>query len=318
MHPTRQEIKAWLKDSHGGPHGQPRDRAWLGQQCGVAKRTVDNWLSATNQEIPAAALALIARLMADDRGGLASAPAAASFPQSAPRQAPQSFSIEVDLDTFRGYNRAALAHGLTIEDWIIRTCDDEVARMGKDIIPIAAGSASAGSARLQPGRSKVAATRDPSARLEPGAPAASPTTTPPSNNPRDTGHWLDLHGGIAAGAPIAADLAPQPIRVAKSYPDGHYALKVFGRSMEPRIPDGSTIIVQPFQGKGFPRKGTIVIYNDGHGATLKELAYRKAKPGEESANNFNQVPLLKSLNPAFKDVQTMEGGRIDGVLVEVV
>ena len=87
--------------------------------------------------------------------------------------------------------------------------------------------------------------------------------------------------------------------------------------MAPRIPDGSIIIVAPFQGKGFPRKGSIVIYNDGHGATLKELAYRKAKPGEEG-NTFNQVPILKSLNPAFKEVQTMEGGRIDGVLVEVV
>jgi hypothetical protein len=52
-----------------------------------------------------------------------------------------------------------------------------------------------------------------------------------------------------------------------------------------------------------------------HGATLKELAYRKPKPDEdtESANPFNQVPLLKSLNPAFKDVQTMGGTDRRGV-----
>lgn len=286
MQPTRQEIKAWLKDSPVGP----RDRAWLGRHCGVAKRTVDNWLSATNQEIPAAALALIARLMADDR-------ALPSLPQSPNRPIAQSpnqpFLIEVDLDTFRGYNRAALARGLTIEEWIIRTCDDEVARMdGPIVMPMPM----------------------PAAR----------TTRPPSNKPAApreaasaAAHWLDLHGGIAAGAPIAADLAPQPIRVPRAYPEDHYALRVYGQSMAPRIPDGATIIVSPFQGKGFPRKGTIVIYNDGHGATLKELAYRKAKPGEEG-NTFNQVPILKSLNPAFKEVQTMEGGRIDGVLVEVV
>lgn len=302
MHPTRQEIKAWLKNSAGGPSAVARDRAWLGQQCGVAKRTVDNWLSATNQEIPAAALALITRLMADDQAGIVAPPTRWISPVSPTgpiSPISQPFSIEVDLDTFRGYNRAALAHGLTIEEWIIRTCDDEVARMGMET-----AAAEAGIIPL---------------------PAAARTTTRTSNrsagSPAAT-HWLDLHGGIAAGAPISTDLAPQPIQVPRAYPDGHYALKVFGRSMEPKIPDGATIIVAPFQGKGLPRKGSIVIYNDGHGATLKELAYRKPKPGEdldnESTNTFNQIPILKSLNPAFKDVQTMEGGRIDGVLVEVV
>ena len=308
MHPTRQEIKAWLKNPAAGPAAVRRDRAWLGQQCGVAKRTVDNWLSATNQEIPAAALALITRLMADDQAGIVAPPIRRISPISPTgpiSPISQPFSIEVDLDTFRGYNRAALAHGLTIEEWIIRTCDDEVARMG-----IETAAAEAGIIPL---------------------PAAARTTTRTSNRSAGSGrsagsataaHWLDLHGGIAAGAPISTDLTPQPIQVPRAYPDGHYALKVFGRSMEPRIPDGATIIVAPFQGKGLPRKGTLVIYNDGHGATLKELAYRKAKPGEEndneSANNFNQIPILKSLNPAFKDVRTMEGGRIDGVLVEVV
>jgi SOS-response transcriptional repressor LexA len=292
MHPTRQEIKAWLKDSPASAGSGPRDRAWLGRECGVAKRTVDNWLSATNQEIPAAALALIARLMADDRA----APSLPQGPQRPISQSPsQPFLIEVDLDTFRGYNRAALARGLTIEDWIIRTCDDEVAAMDA-VIPMAA----------------ITTTRLPSNKIGKGEHRTSKGTAE-----APAAHWLDLHGGIAAGAPIAADLAPQPIAVPRAYPDGHYALRVYGQSMAPRIPDGATIIVAPFQGKGSPRKGSIVIYNDGHGATLKELAYRKAKPGEEG-NSFNQVPILKSLNPAFKEVQTMEGGRIDGVLVEVV
>ncbi|WP_052573899.1 S24 family peptidase [Haloferula sp. BvORR071] len=290
MHPTREEIKAWLKEFS-------RSRAWLGQQCGgIHKRTVDNWLSATNQDIPAASLALIARLIAEDRAG---AGAGASIPQAFPRamaQAPgqakvQIFSVEVDLTTFRTYNRAALSKGLTIEDWIIRTCDDEVARMEMDAGPRTSG--------IIPIRAAAAPLTDHAATAA------------------DSAHWLDLLGGIAAGAPIAADLTPQPIRVPRAYPDGHYALKVCGRSMEPKIPDGATIIVAPFQGKGFPKKGSLVIYNDGHGATLKELAYRKAKPGEEG-NSFDQVPILKSLNPAFKDVQTMEGGRIDGVMVEVV
>lgn len=289
MHPTRDEIKAWLKEFS-------RSRAWLGQQCGgIHKRTVDNWLSATNQDIPAASLALIARLMAEDRAGTSASTAQSlnspitQSPNLSITQPPnlQIFSVEVDLTTFRNYNRAALARGLTIEDWIIRTCDDEVARMDLDV-----------------------------AATSPGIIAITPGIVS-SNKPADSTYWLDLLGGIAAGAPIAADLTPQAIQVPRAYPDDHYALKVFGHSMEPKVPDGATIIVQRFQGQGFPKKGTLVIYNDGHGATLKELAYRKAKPGEEG-NSFNQVPILKSLNPAFKDVQTMEGGRIDGVLVEVV
>jgi SOS-response transcriptional repressor LexA len=310
MHPTRDEIKAWLKESS-------RTRAWLGQQCGgIHKRTVDNWLSATNQDIPAASLALIARLMAEDRAsGGSSGTQSPNIPITQSPNA-QIFSVEVDLTTFRSYNRAALVHGLTIEDWIIRTCDDEVARMELDtaagIIPISAGTGNgtgtgSGTGKRQPkAPAAVAVAASLAARASDAATSA-------------TTHWLDLLGGIAAGAPIAADLTPQPVQVPRAYPDDHYALKVFGRSMEPRIPDGATIIVQRFQGKGFPKKGTLVVYNDGHGATLKELAYRKAKPGEEDqGNTFHQIPVLKSLNPAFKDVQTMEGGRIDGVLVEVV
>ena len=107
------------------------------------------------------------------------------------------------------------------------------------------------------------------------------------------------------------------MRTAKAYPADHYALKVCGRSMEPKIADGATIVVQRFQDKGFPKKGTIVVYNDGHGATLKEFGYRKAKAGEE-ANGFGQVPVLRSLNKEFPEVQTMEGGRVDGIFQEII
>ena len=35
---TARDIVSWLK-------GMGRNRAWLAENCGVQKRTVDNWLS---------------------------------------------------------------------------------------------------------------------------------------------------------------------------------------------------------------------------------------------------------------------------------
>lgn len=131
-------------------------------------------------------------------------------------------------------------------------------------------------------------------------------------------HWLDLLGGVAAGSPIQSDASQEPIPVAKSYPEGCYALRVFGDSMKPKVSDHDLIVVQRWGAdKGFPKKGKIVVYSDGMGATLKEFGYRKASPDEE-ADPMGNVPVLRSLNKAFPDVQTMEGGRIDAVFVEVL
>jgi len=130
-------------------------------------------------------------------------------------------------------------------------------------------------------------------------------------------HWIDLIGGIAAGSQITSDISPEPIRCAKPYAEDCYALRVFGQSMEPKIPDQSTIIVRHWHEKGFPRKGTIVVYSDGFGSTLKEFGYRKARPDEER-DTMGNVPVLRSLNKSFPDVQTIEGGRIDAVFVEMI
>lgn len=131
-----------------------------------------------------------------------------------------------------------------------------------------------------------------------------------------TPYWIDLHGGVAAGAPIGSDVMPEPIPCQKEFSDEHYALRVFGRSMEPKIRDGSTIVVKRWgSDKGFPKKKTIVVYSDGSGATLKEFGYRKAK-GDEEHDAMGNVPVLSSLNPDFQEVKPMDGGRIDAVFVE--
>jgi hypothetical protein len=134
------------------------------------------------------------------------------------------------------------------------------------------------------------------------------------------GYWLDQHGGIAAGAPIDV-VAWEPVPVAKEYPEDHYALRVFGRSMEPKIKDGSLIVVREIgPHEGTPKQGTIVVYSDANGSTLKEFGYRKAtaKDDPESVNSMGKVAVLRSLNKEFPDVQTMEGGRITAVFVEVL
>ncbi len=274
MNPSKEDIKAWLRTTS-------RSREWLAAQCGnISKRTVDNWLSSP-KEIPLATLALIGRLMDDDRRAEED-----RRRRQDPRQ--QIFSVEVDLATFRDYSRAAQEARLTLEEWVIHTCDAEVGRLAQDNV-----------ITLPPA---IAASR---IQEEHRTSAASPE------------FWLDLHGGIAAGSRISSDISPEPVRVSRDYPADHYALKVFGRSMEPKVRDGDLIVVKHWHGHGFPRKGTIVAYSDGQGATLKEFGYRKARPGED-ADTFGNVPVLRSLNKEFPDVQTLEGGRIDAVLVETV
>ena len=127
-------------------------------------------------------------------------------------------------------------------------------------------------------------------------------------------HWIDLCGGIAAGSPISSDAPHEPIPVANAYPTDCYALRVFGHSMEPKIADGSTIVVQRLTAGTHPKQGKFVVYSDAYGLSLKKLAYRKAKAGEE-ANSLGKVAILESTNPDFPEVQTMDGGRIEAVFV---
>lgn len=109
MSPTKGEIKAWLKE-----FGHTRE--WLGQQCGnLTLKAVNNWLS-TDRPIPSGALTLISRLMEDDE-------AADLQRKQLNLPANQIFSLEVSLEDFRRYSRAALAAGLTLEDWAIEECN---------------------------------------------------------------------------------------------------------------------------------------------------------------------------------------------------
>lgn len=99
-----EQIKAWLKKFG-------HDRYWFAEKMSSHKRTIDNWLSA-GQAIPAAKLALITRLMADDE-------AAEARRKQQYDPVAQVFSLETDLATFRAYSQAAKHHQLTLEEWCI-------------------------------------------------------------------------------------------------------------------------------------------------------------------------------------------------------
>jgi SOS-response transcriptional repressor LexA len=211
---------------------------------------------------------------------------------------PDRITIEVDPADFEAFNEAALAESLTVKRWMISKLNEAAA--AAKIVPMA----------RQAWQTMDAPSRVADSDEEPGGPARI------DEEKTRGGYWIDGHGGIAAGAPIDA-VQWEPIPSSKEYPEDHYALKVFGHSMEPRIKDGATIVVREWHDQGFPKKGTIVVYSDANGSTLKELGYRAAKAGEEG-NAFGKVAVLKSINPAYSEVQTMEGGRIDAVFVEVL
>jgi|LakMenEpi03Aug12_release.lakeMendotaPanAssembly.Ray.scaffolds.fasta_scaffold61612_2 hypothetical protein len=104
-------VKLWLKQHR-------RDRNWLARACNVSKRTVDNWLS-TPLPLPGKTLRLLEQIMSNAHPEN-STPYTLPIPPRSPSPS-QIFSIEIDLDRFRAYSKAALAEGLTLEEWVMKT-----------------------------------------------------------------------------------------------------------------------------------------------------------------------------------------------------
>lgn len=82
--------------------------------------------------------------------------------------------------------------------------------------------------------------------------------------------------------------------------------------MEPVIMDGSLVIMRRHTVPPVPKAGTIVEYYDERGVTLKKLARRKNK--ETGKMEY----VLHPLNPAFGDIEPMDGGRVSAVFVDVL
>ena len=231
-----------------------------------------------------------------------------------------AFVMRPAVEEFDDWNRAANASGLTVREWITDTLERaarEFKRTGR--LPGEQHHASDISSEdvVAFPRTRTRSNSRTTSSVAEEPPALPASATARSKHTHPSGFWIDLHGGVAAGAPISSHVTAEPVAAKRAWPEDHYALRVFGQSMEPKIPDGSLIIVKRWPSeKGTPKKGTIVVYSDGTGSSLKEFGYRKAKPGEDS-DAMGNTPVLRSLNQAYPEVQTLEGGKIDAVLVEV-
>lgn len=119
-------------------------------------------------------------------------------------------------------------------------------------------------------------------------------------------------GNIAAGNLADGDTIPQDIRLYRELEKGEYLLRVNGHSMEPSIPDGSVVIMKKYTIPPIPKPGTIVQYHDERGVTLKKLVRRK------NPETGKMEYTLHPINPAFGDIEPMDGGKISALYVETL
>lgn len=148
------------------------------------------------------------------------------------------------------------------------------------------------------------------AKEEPARRQFTPVETFPSI--ADESYNLSVIGNIAAGGLQAGDTIPYHIKANRPLGKDEYVLRVEGKSMEPVIMDGSLVVMRKHTIPPVPKLGTIVEYFDERGVTLKKLGRRK------NPETGKQEYILKPLNPAFGDIEPMDGGKISGVYVETL
>ncbi|MFR0849819.1 S24 family peptidase [Akkermansia sp.] len=125
-------------------------------------------------------------------------------------------------------------------------------------------------------------------------------------------YTIQVAGNTAAGKPSSGETVPQDIRIYRPLEWGEFVLRVNGKSMEPEIPDESLVIIKKYEDYLFPALGSLVVYNEGNDYTLKKLAKRK------NPETGKMEYVLKSINPAYKDVEPIAEGKISGVYVETL
>lgn len=130
----------------------------------------------------------------------------------------------------------------------------------------------------------------------------------------NTGHKYSAQiiGNIAAGALSEGDTVPSTIYMERPLGKDEYVVRVEGKSMEPLIPDGSLVVMRRHTDAPIPKPDSIVEYNDGRGVTLKKLIHRK------NVKTGKMEHVLQPINPAFKDIDPIDGGSISGIYVETL
>ncbi len=262
MTPTKEDIKKWLKASG-------KSREWLAEQCGVDKRTLNNWLS-VSREVPSKALLIIQRLMTEKISPI-----------------PPQVEIDFTDEEWEVISAAMTATQQTFMEFINSAFRNAL----KDFADIA----------LQNAAKEKEATRKKFTPVEtfPAVAASLDYTT-------------QVAGNTAAGKPSSGETVPQDIRIYRPLEWGEFVLRVNGKSMEPEIPDESLVIIKKYEDYLFPALGSLVVYNEGNDYTLKKLAKRK------NPETGKMEYVLKSINPAYKDVEPIAEGKISGIYVETL
>lgn len=270
----KEQLKSWLKS-------KGKTQAWLAKQLGIQSQTLRAQISSSKFSAKTK-LALYSIL----------SPEAKPF-QAEPQTLPDldargKMEVRLDYDTQRKVEKEALRLGMELSaycteavEWCCSQPD-----IGERL-----------AARLAAKR-KTAPEPDTLAKSVPKqAYAPSFDTTP---------YTIELVGNISAGNLMEGDTIPETLRISRQYPKGSYALRVCGQSMEPAVADGALIVVRPHTVPPVPKAGTLVVYSDGRGVTLKRLA--------EHGGSYT----LESINPAYPDIEPMDGGRITAVYVETI
>lgn len=286
MTPTKNDIKKWLKTIK-------KDREWLAKQCGLnSKQSVDNWFAATGK-IPKAKLLLIQRLMAETQ--------------------PPPYEIEgkdnmgklfitlneasqdAVLAECRRLNITLSAYCSLVMEWCATTPE------GQAIV-----------------KSIINGTPLPSIVMN-LAPlickekeAARRQCLPVDKSAGSERYSMPIIGNIAAGGLHPGDTIPCYVKANRPLGKDEYVLRVEGKSMEPIIADGALVVMRKHTIPPIPKPGTIVEYYDERGVTLKKLA--KKKNPETGKMDY----VLTPLNPAYKEIEPMDGDKISGVYVETL
>lgn len=125
----------------------------------------------------------------------------------------------------------------------------------------------------------------------------------------------------AAGLPITTDISEE-YAVSEKYPEGYFAVKAFGESMHPVIPNGATSLIMGRELWKNPhlKKGQIYTFTINGEQTIKRYNTRPATPNEierelpyiylSSENNKPSVKILESINPDFPEI-IIENGDVE-------
>lgn len=251
-----------------------KSREWLAEQCGVDKRTVDLWLS-VSRDVPAKAILIIQRLMAE-------------------KVSPVPPQVELDFtdEEWAVISAAMTATQQTFMEFINSAFRNAIKEFADNALQNA---------------SKEKRANKHSAPYPEAVEKVHPSPTLPTMN-----YEAQIMGSTAAGKPADGATILQNIVIKRPLEKDEYVLRVNGKSMEPKIQDGSLVIVKEYKDYLFPKIGTLVVYNEGNDYTLKKLARRK------NPETGEMEYILKSINPTYKDVEPIAEGKITAVYVETL